>query len=303
MISSPPMTLLATADWEARAARHRARAERHTLAARRRRDHGQPHPVEDFLFQYYPYPLSLLDRWQPGVGVALEWAETAESPALPPGFSERLYSRADGSIFADPARLSGKERDRLEWIAGLLAATRDRVPNFACHGLHEWAMVYRGREVRHEKTTPLRLPQAEIDTLVESRAICCSHHDAFRFFAAEARPMNRLQPTLDSRISLEQPGCVHANMDLYKWAAKSMPWIGSELLLDCFELALELRDLDMRASPYDLAAWGREPIRIETAEGRRIYETEQRRLALLATPLRQRLIAKLAEIEAWRGDR
>jgi hypothetical protein len=128
---------------------------------------------------------------------------------------------------------------------------------------------------------------------VESRAICCSHHDAFRFFAAEARPMNRLQPTLESRISLEQPGCVHANMDLYKWAAKSMPWIGSELLLDCFELAIELRDLDMRASPYDLLAWGLEPVRIETAEGRRIYEIEQRRLAEAALPLRERLIATL----------
>lgn len=303
MISSLSMTLLATADWEARAARHRARAERHTLAARRRRDHGQRHPVEDFLFQYYPYPLSLLDRWQPGIGVALEWMATAESPALPPDFPERHYSLANGFFFTDPKRLNGKERERLQWIAGLLAATRDRAPNFACHGLHEWAMVYRGKEVRHEKTTPLRLPQAEIDALVESRAICCSHHDAFRFFAAEARPLNRLQPTLDSRTSLEQPGCVHANMDLYKWAAKSMPWIGSELLLDCFELALELRDLDMRASPYDLTAWGREPIRIETAEGRRVYEAEQRRLALLAVPLRERLIAKLVEIEEWRGDR
>src|SRR5688572_28805668 len=137
MISCPPIPLLATAVWEDRAARHRARAERHTLAARQRRDRGQPHPVEDFLFQYYPYPLSLLDRWQPGIGVALEWTETAESPALPPDFSERQYSRADGSIFADPGRLSDKERDRLKWIAGLLAATRDRAPNFACHGLHE----------------------------------------------------------------------------------------------------------------------------------------------------------------------
>jgi hypothetical protein len=164
-------------------------------------------------------------------------------------------------------------------------------------------MVYRGKAVRHEKTTPLRLPQAEIDALVESRAICCSHHDAFRFFASEARPMNRLQPTLESRMSLEQPGCVHANMDLYKWAAKSMPWIGTELLFDCFELAVELRDLDMRASPYDLSDWGRPPVRIETAEGRRIYEIEQRRLAAEAVPLRERLIAGLRNVEEWRGDR
>jgi hypothetical protein len=298
MIASLTMTLLPDREWKERAAAHRSRAERHTLAARRRRDHGEPHPVEDFLFQYYPYPFALLEVWQPGCGVSLEWDE----PVTPP-FAQRYYSVAHGCLFANPDRLTVKERDRLKWISELLSATRDRAPNFACHGLHEWAMVYRGKEVRHEKTTPLRLPQAEIDALVESRAICCSHHDAFRFFAAEARPMNRLQPTLEGRTSLEQPGCVHANMDLYKWAAKSMPWIGTELLLDCFELALELRDLDMRASPYDLAMWGRDPVRIETADGRRIYESEQRRLAEKAAPLRERLICGLARIEEWTGDR
>ncbi len=297
MISSPHMHTFSARDWQERAATHRSRAEHHTLPARKRKDGGEAHPVEDFLFQYYPYPFTLLERWQPGYGVALEWCESVESPA-PPLFSERHYAVADGRIFADSSRLTDKERERLKWIKALLSATRDRAPNFACHGLHEWAMVYRGKEVRHEKTTPLRLPQREIDALVESRAICCSHHDAFRFFGKEARPMNHLQPTLESRISFEQPGCVHANMDLYKWAAKSMPWIGSELLLDCFELAIKLRDLDMRASPYDLTEWGRKPVCIETAEGRRIYEMEQRGLAMEAVPLRARLIASLAKLEA-----
>ena len=222
----------------------------------------------------------------------MEW----HSPALPAPFSSRCYSQEEGKFFADVTLISAKGRERLEWIRELLVATQDRLPNFACHGLHEWAMVYGGMEGRHEKTTPLRLPQSEIDTLVESRALCCSHHDAFRFFARGARPMNRLQPSLDGRVAFEQPGCVHANMDLYKWAAKSMPWIGTELLLDCFELAIELRDLDMRASPYDLTAWGREPVCIETAEGRRMYETEQRRLASLAVPLRARLIFALETI-------
>jgi hypothetical protein len=297
MISSPVMKTVLKEEWRERAASHLARAERHTLVSRKRRDRGVPHPVEDFLFQYYPYPFALLEQWQPGVGIALEWDEAA---ALPGAFAERYYSVVDGYIFADPERLSEKGRERLRWIASLLVATRDRPPNFACHGLHEWAMVYRGKEVRHERTTPLRLPQAEIDALVESRAICCSHYDAFRFFTQESRPMNRLQPTLDSRVAFEQPGCVHANMDLYKWAAKAMPWIGSELFLECFELATELRDLDMRASPYDLRAWDREPICIETAEGRGIYEMEQRRLALKAVPLRERLIVGLGENLAQR---
>jgi len=75
-----------------------------------------------------------------------------------------------------------------------------------------------------------------------------------------------------------------------------MPWSGSELLLDCFELAMELRDLDMRASPYDLTEWGREAVAIETPAGRRIYESEQKRLADLAVPLRERLITVLDQI-------
>jgi len=254
-----------------------------------RRDRGLPHPIADFLFEYYPFPFSLLENWHPGTGLVLE----ADSPALPVCYPERCYTLHHGRIAADPGKLEARQMERLEWIAALLEATRDRAPNFACHGLHEWAMVYRGKEVRHEKTLRLRLPQEQIDALVESRAICCSHHDAFRFFAAEARPLNRLQPDLESRHLLEQPGCLHANMDLYKWAAKAMPWVGSELLLDCFELAVELRELDMRASPYDLRDWGREPVRIETADGRRVYEEEQKRLSVLARPLRELLIAAL----------
>ena len=278
---------LAVNDWRARAAAHLARARTHTGPARERRDRGLPHPVLDFLFEYYPFPLALLEKWHPGIGVALEWGR----PELPKPFTDRCYRLEDGMLLADVGKISPKQRMRFRWILELLESTRGRAPNFGCHGLHEWAMVYGGGEVRHEKTLRLRLPQAEIDALVASRPVCCSHHDAFRFFAAGARAFNRLRPDADNRILLEQPGCLHANMDLYKWAAKAMPWVGSELLLDCFELALALRNLDMRASPYDLRDWGLGPVCIETPEGRGIYESEQRHLAALAVPLRERLIA------------
>lgn len=322
MNSAPVITQLSAASWREHKAVHRARAERYTLPARRRKDHGEKHPIEDFLFQYYPYAFAFLENWHAGVGYSLDLLPGSPesrgenlidggtesdfispnappstscriptaSPTLPAHWEGRHYVCEDGLLRLDPARMAEKERDRLRWIRDLLSATQDRTPNFACHGLHEWAMVYGGREVRHEKTTALRLPQAEIDAVVRSRPIGCSHHDAFRFFAPEARGFNRLQPSLDTRMWMEQPGCVHANMDLYKWAGKAMPWIGSELLLDCFEVALELRDLDMRASPYDLQPWGRPPVRIETPEGRREYEGEQKRLAAKAAPLRQRLI-------------
>lgn len=292
MQTSAPNTILDASEWGGRAAAHRERAGRHTQPARARRDRRLPHPIDDFLFEYYSYPFSSLENWHPGIGVALEWPGPGR---IPPPFTKHQYVSSGGLIFADPAGLSEKERVRLERVAGLLEATRDRAPNLACHGLHEWAMVYQGVAVRHEASLRLRLPQAEIDALVESRPIRCSHHDAFRFFAPAARPFNLLQPCLETRELMEQPACLHANMDLYKWAAKTVPWTGSDLLLDCFELAVELRDLDMRASPYDLTPWNRPPVAIETPDGRRQYETEQRRLARRAKPLRQRLIDKLRE--------
>jgi hypothetical protein len=47
----------------------------------------------------------------------------------------------------------------------------------------------------------------------------------------------------------------------------------------------------MRASPYDLAALGFSPVKIETPEGRADYERAQRTFAERARVLRSRLIA------------
>jgi hypothetical protein len=282
--------MLPACEWSARAAAHRARAERWTVPARDRRAANKPHPVDDFLFTYYRFSYAKIEEWHPPVGTALEVTDP-----LPAHLAKEPYRSNGGNIFADPSLLTDKECARLRWMRELLVATRDRPPIFSCHGLHEWAMVYRGDQVRHAGIVPLRLPRAEIDALIESRPVRCSHFDAFRFFHTDAQPLNRLQPTLHGRPDFEQPGCIHANMDLYKWSFKAMPWPGSDLLLDCFELAMELRDLDMRASPYDLSEYGFEPVRIETPEGRRDYEKEQTRLAEKAIPLRARLITALED--------
>ena len=49
----------------------------------------------------------------------------------------------------------------------------------------------------------------------------------------------------------------------------------------------------MQASPYDLAALGYPPIRVETAEGRAEYVRHQRAFAERGAALRQRLVAAL----------
>ena len=283
---------LSQTQWQSMANKYVKEVSQWTVPFRKRRRKGNSHPVDDFLFVYYRYSSGQLENWHPGANIRLQ------CPGGVPGHFSAKHYRIDGEIvFADPSLMDHKSRARLEWTVDMLRQTESRKGNFSCLGLHEWAMVYRGQEVRHEKTTPLRLPQSEIDAIVESRPLTCTHFDAFRFYAIDAKPLNKIEPTLESRPELEQPGCIHANMDLYKWAFKSMPWVGSDLLLRCFRLALFAREIDMRASPYDLSSYGDfDPILIETSEGRSQYERLQREVADRAAPLRRELIEQIGSL-------
>ncbi|MDF2444380.1 MAG: hypothetical protein JWR01_2583, partial [Subtercola sp.] len=118
----------------------------------------------------------------------------------------------------------------------------------------------------------------------------CSHFDAFRFFTPEARPANDLQLNRESQPLLEQPGCLHAGMDVYKWAIKLGPLVPGNVLLDSFELARDIRQLDMQASPYDVSAYGLEAVRIETPEGKKTYATAQRQFAERSNVLRRTIV-------------
>jgi len=273
-------------DWKERAKTHRDAVEKITVPMRARKSRREKHPVYDFLHTYYSFSLGRLERWHPGYGVSLQDDGETE-------FSTNYYRKEDGIVSVDPTLLSEKGRARLEWTLRLLKLTQSRPPNLACHGLHEWAMVYEGGDIRHRESAPLRLPQAEIDAVVGSRPICCSHFDAFRFFTPTAVPLNRLSPSLHTREENEQPGCIHTNMDLYKWSYKSSPWISSDLLREALFFAIEAREIDMRASPYDLAEYGYSPIPIETQVGRRNYERAQLALYQKGLLLREKLIKTL----------
>jgi hypothetical protein len=183
-------------------------------------------------------------------------------------------------------------RRTASFVAELVARTAERPAQLGCFGMHEWAMVYRGGR-RHEQL-PLRLGQRRTDALVEDLGVRCSHHDAFRFFTPAARPLNALQPSREAQGELEQPGCLHANMDLYKWAYKLSPWVEAELVVDCFALARRVRVLDMRASPYDLTALGLQPVAVETPAGRAEYRAQQQAFAAEAAVLRTRLLVAAA---------
>ncbi|MEM6884520.1 MAG: 3-methyladenine DNA glycosylase [Verrucomicrobiota bacterium] len=247
---------------------------------------GEPHPVYDFLFEYYRFRPQLLKRWSPGFGVFLEGATVAEVPAL------TRWEEAGG--YVEVTSFPQKRQEGLDWVISLLEAIAARPALHACSGLHEWAMVYQSEQPRH--AVPLRFSSDTIRDIVERQPLVCTHYDAFRFFTHAATPRNRVQLTKENRISHDQPGCIHANMDLYKWAYKFYPWIRSERILEAFRLALKARELDMRASPYDLKEWGFAPVKIETDAGRQEYDQAQRELAQAAVPIRQALLQELKSL-------
>ncbi len=245
---------------------------------------GETHPVHDFLFTYYSETPGRLRRWHPGTGTAL--APSADGPA--PHAAWRWYrTDDDGVVSLDRAGFLADRGTTVDFVRGLLAATAGRPAFTGCFGLHEWAMVYRADERRH--VLPLRLGPTGTDAVVEGHPIRCSHFDAVRFFPPEAVDLNRLQPTRETQIALEQPGCLHATMDLYKWAYKLGPAGPGELLADCFALAADVRELDMRASPYDLSEHGYTAVTIETPAGKAEYAAGQREFARRGALLRARL--------------
>jgi hypothetical protein len=192
----------------------------------------------------------------------------------------------------------GSRREFVDWAIHFLNSTAERPPNFSCFGLHEWAMVYRQPAIRHQEV-PLRLSRPELDAFLESQQLSCTHFDAFRFFSERAKPRNSMQLERTLTAELDQPACIHVNMDLYRFCYKIAPWIESELLADAFALARSARELDMRASPYDLSEFGFEPILIETADGRAQYVRLQREIARLAEPVRGRVLKAYQVIQGW----
>lgn len=259
-----------------------------------KRSRQEKDPVLDFLFEYYPFRPSHLRRWSPGIGVLLELNGVTDLP------EHSEFTIEGDQAMLNPAFFPKKRLSSVSWILNLLKQSMDKKPFFGCFGMHEWAMVYRAEEVRHSRI-PLRLSDDEIAQFVESRPLLCTHFDAFRFFTEKARPLNRNILSRETFAEMEQPGCVHTNMDLYKWAFKLYPWISGSLLRKAFFNALEARKIDMQASPYDATEFGLEPIKIETEAGRKEYLDRQTEIYENSIPIRVQLISEYEKVLEWVG--
>ena len=139
-------TTLPFDEWKRREREYQNQVLPYTEPFRARRRIGESHPVHDFLFVYYQYSPAKLERWHPGIEIKL-----VRGDEYPESFPPSEYATGDHFVVCDATLISAKTRTRLEWILNLLAATQNRRPNFSCLGLHEWAMVYRGKEVRPRK--------------------------------------------------------------------------------------------------------------------------------------------------------
>lgn len=282
--------VLSRSQWQAQARSHSLAVDARTKDHQARRMRGEAHPVADFLFDYYSLRVGRLRRWHPGVGVTLD-----DSPEFAKRLGYRPSAAGGDAHEVDPdCFTSGDLSSRREGylaIVALLRATATRTARYGCFGLHEWAMIDGAdqSDLRHHRV-PLRVTTQEIHRTIEDVGLRCTHYDAFRFFTSLAAPHNSLQLTRDRQIEHDQPGCIHAGMDLYKWAYKLQPLVSSDLLLACFDHAWRAREVDMRASPYDLRDWGYAPIEVETAQGRHEYVQLQRELAESAATLRVALL-------------
>ncbi|MGK0715827.1 3-methyladenine DNA glycosylase [Leucobacter sp. W1153] len=312
------LPVMSRSHWQARERAHRARINTLTAGHRERRARREKHPIEDFLWTYYSVKPSELARWHPGAGVVLADAGVDRAAwrhyravAAAGDVGRAGATRSTSENHHEPANLTGdvtvdldsyfaKRAATVDFVEELLAATLEHTPQYGCFGLHEWAMVYRlgPDQVRHTGL-PLRIDHSATDAVVESHRIACTHFDAYRFFTPDAAPLNTLHPTRETQAATEQAGCLHAGMDVYKWAAKLGPIVPGEVLLDAFVLARDIREVDMRASPYDVTGYAGAdgspltPIPIETPEGKRTYAELQRGFTIRGNELRKQVLTAI----------
>ncbi|MHA3683497.1 3-methyladenine DNA glycosylase [Leucobacter sp. HY1908] len=311
---NPYPAQLGEPEWRTLEAAHAARADALTEAHRARKLRGETHPIEDFLWTYYSVKPRELRRWHAGAGVLLENAapdraswKHYRATGGPLATAHETTDREPQHAEVDAAGYLERRAQTVSYVEKLLTATLAHAPRYGCFGLHEWAMVYRmtPEQLRHS-ALPLRIGHEATNAVVESHTIGCTHFDAFRFFTPAAAPLNTIEVSREAQHETEQSGCLHAGMDVYKWALKLGPIVPGELLLDAFVLARDIRELDMRASPYDVTGYfgatgdPLTPVPIETPDGKREYARQQRGFAARGDAIRNRLLDAIARTRTVR---
>lgn len=275
------MRILTIESWKSLCMKHRSRVKDLLGGKYYDRNIHDRHPIYNFIFNYYRFrPHRTLELYSPGVGVALSSSSFhhLEKELYLPS-DKYLSTLKENYIKIDPVKsLNESSIQRIKNILTLLEMVQNRKPSFSCFGVHEFAMLHSGaRHSYYQKNLKLRMTQDQIDRVVERAPIACTHFDATRHFPKSASKRCKVKTSPKQRIENEQAGCVHTNLDLFKHSLRLWPFASSELVADALELAIHARELDMRASPYDLKStpnlelnrkFDFTPVLIETESGR-----------------------------------
>lgn len=303
---SPWQSTLPGSHWRPLARMHR-QAVCQILGLDTHLKHNALDPIQNFICEYYSWSPRRLLQWSPGLGTALGDVVVGDFGHTLPSAEKVAMKGGRCSLRFDPT-----PETRRTWANALdvMRACHHAPPNFRCYGLHEWAMLYYPKGAEHHsppmrhQSLPLRVRQDQLNAVVEKCPLECTHFDAWRHFAEEAKGLNAAQLSRATQARHEQPACVHAAMDLFKWTVKAFPFAPSSFVTRSLEIAIVARVIDMRASPYDLSAWkgagslNTLPIRVETVAGRQEYAHHQQRLMARAAPLRLELIRLYEELLA-----
>lgn len=301
------MHVIPAQQWWPAAQNHERAARSRSAAHEERRRRGQRHALEDFLWEYYPLRPGRFATWHPGfVNGEPQALLSPFASGMDDADAVRWYTKRAGlpwhcevntddgpAITIDPAFVNHRAKG-IRHLASLHQILLRRDAVFGCLGWHEWAMVYEADETRHP--LPLRLGAERTNDIVRQAHIRCTHFDAFRFFTDAGRPLNQLQPSYETVLENEQPGCIHVTMDLLRACIQLGPIVRGDLMIAAYDLALKARTIDMQASPYDCSGFGLAPIKIETQEGKAHYIAAQRELSAQARPLRERLLEVLLPV-------
>jgi len=291
--------MITVREWTKRANSHRMRIRDLLGGMYYDRKVHDRHPIYNFIFNYYRFrPKATIERFSAGIDVGVEFVE--DLYLAPPS---KYLSVRNGLIEIDPVKLfNEKSIQRIRNVHTLLDIVQRRVPSFSCFGVHEYAMLHSGARHSYFQSgvLKLRMSQQEIDAVVERAPIRCTHFDAIRHFPDSSSKMCVIKTSPQSRTRNEQAGCIHTNLDLFKFSLRLWPFASSELVADALELAIRARELDMRASPYDLSSvsdfqelkcdFNLTPILIETESGRAEFRDATMALYRDSLPIRQDLI-------------
>ena len=144
------MRVLTAAEAAAARTAHEERADALTAAHRERKQRGEKHAVEDFLFTYYPFSPARLRRWHPGWRVGYEASADLDADGNPAIADVDEAGRRSWYVDeagpegtpavrrADVARYLAERASAFSFMTRLLRAstlTRRR-PEFGCFGLH-----------------------------------------------------------------------------------------------------------------------------------------------------------------------